>query len=113
MMLAIEPITNISLAALHARRKEIRARIWKPSPRPPAIARFKPRAINCIPYASLPSLTQQPDQPLPDQSDASRCLASAGPSTAANHSQYRCGSCGIPYYHRRPYPIAQPKAPIR
>jgi hypothetical protein len=79
MMLAIEPITNISLAALHARRKEIRARIWKPSPRPPAIARFKPRAINCIPYTSLPSLTQQPDQHVPNESDTPAPLPPPAP----------------------------------
>jgi Bacterial dnaA protein helix-turn-helix len=70
MMLEIEPITNISLAALNARRKEIRAIIWKPSPRPPAIPRFKPRAINCIPYTSLPSPAPQPDQSIPDDSGA-------------------------------------------
>ena len=70
MMLEIEPITNISLAALNARRKEIRAIIWKPSARPPAIPRFKPRAINCIPYTSLPSPAPQPDRSLPDNSGA-------------------------------------------
>jgi len=70
MMLEIEPITNISLAALHARRKEIRAIIWKPSARPPAIPRFKPRATNCIPYTSLPSLAPQPDQSIPSESGA-------------------------------------------
>ena len=69
MMLAIEPITNISLAALHARRKEIRARIWKPSPRPPAIPGSMPRAVNCIPYTSLPHLDRQPDQHVPNESD--------------------------------------------
>ncbi len=68
MMLEIEPISNISLAALNARRKEIRAIIWKPSPRPPAIPRFKPRAINCIPYTSLPSPASQPNQSIPDDS---------------------------------------------
>ncbi len=70
MMLEIEPITNISLAALHARRKEIRAIIWKPSPRPPAFQRFKPRAIISIPYTSLPSLAPQPDQYIPSESGA-------------------------------------------
>ena len=69
MMLAIEPITNISLAALHARRKEIRARIWKPLPRPPAIPGSMPRAVNCIPYTSLPHLDRQPDQHVPNESD--------------------------------------------
>ena len=70
MMLEIEPITNISLAALNARRKEIRALIWKPSARPPAIPRLKPRAINCIPYTSLPSPAPQSDQSIPDDSGA-------------------------------------------
>ena len=71
MMLEIEPITNISRATLNARRKEIRAIIWKPSARPPAIPRFKPRAINCIPNTSLPSPAPQPDQSIPDGSGAS------------------------------------------
>jgi len=87
MMLEIEPITNISLAALHARRKEIRAIIWKPSPRPPAIPRFKPRAINCIPYTSLPSLARQLDQPLPKESGAPTPLppsATPRPATVRN-----------------------------
>jgi Bacterial dnaA protein helix-turn-helix len=83
MMLEIEPITNISLAALHARRKEIRAIIWKPSPRPPAIPRFKPRAINCIPHTSLPSLTQQPDQYIPSESDAPAPLPPPAPPRPA------------------------------
>ena len=78
-MLAIEPITNISLAALHARRKEIRARIWKPSPRPPAIPRFKPSAINCIPHTSLPPLVRQPGQYIPSESDAPAPLPRRAP----------------------------------
>ncbi len=83
MMLEIEPIINISLAALNARRKEIRAIIWKPSPRPPAIPRFKPRAINCIPYTSLPSLASQPDQHIANDSGAPTPLLPPSPPRPA------------------------------
>ena len=84
MMLEIEPITNISLAALHARRKEIRAIIWKPSARPPAIPRFKSRAINCIPYTSLPSLASNPDQHIANDSSAPTPLLPPSPPRPAS-----------------------------
>jgi len=99
MMLEIEPITNISLAALNARRKEIRAIIWKPSARLPAIPRFKPLPINCIPYTSLPSLAHNqinPSQVNPALQPPCRRQI----PTAANRPQYRCGGCGIPHHHR-------------
>ncbi len=82
MMLEIEPITNISLASLHARHKEIRARIWKSSPHPPAIARIMPRTVNCIPYTSPAFLTHQSDQPLPEGSLNPSLLPPAPPRPA-------------------------------
>jgi len=98
MMLEIEPITNISLAALNARRKEIRAIIWKPS------ARLQPShvsnaTINCI-HTHLCHLSPH-NQINPSQvNPALQPPCRRQIPTAANRPQYRCGGCGIPHHHR-------------
>ena len=79
MMLEIEPITNISRASLHARHKEIRARIWKPLLRPPAITRFTPEPITRIPYTSLPLLNQPTNQHIPNDSGTRASLPPQAP----------------------------------
>jgi len=106
MMLEIERHHQYLTCRLNARRKEIRAIIWKPSARLPAIPRFKPLPINCIPYTSLPSLAPQPDQSIPSESGAPTPLPPPDPH-GANRPQYRCGGLR----HSTPSPLTKSYRP--
>ena len=109
-------ITNISLATLHARRKEVRARGSKPSPSSPADPGWHPTSVELPPLhiAAAPRPTTRSTH-LPNRGSEHQPSHRTSTSlTAGNHPQYVVAEkdpC-LPHHRRRRDPITRPKARI-